>query len=376
MFIKQIILKIDQDISFTKELFDFANNQNTIALVFINDQREFWQKKIPDITSQFPECSFIGCTTSGHIIDELIYDNELVITFMKLEKTQFKINMLENVSGEDSFLIGKKISLEAPYSNGSCMILSEGLHVNGSKLVEGMINEKSNLKIFGGLSGDADKFQSTAVIFKNKLYSNSIIAVYFDENLSIERQIGGGHTPFGIERTVTKSVDNVVYEFDHTPAIQLYEEYLGEKASLLPAYGLHFPVCHHNEKSELVTRTLLGINRADGSLTYAGDVNLQSKIRLMKTDNQDLIKASQTAIDKITQENKSSEDVLLFEVSCVGRRLVLGQMTEDECAMEEKPKNIYTAGFYSYGEINRSFKSEECSFHNQTFTVTCLKEKK
>lgn len=378
MFIKQVILKPKDEINFSDELISFASNPNTIAFIFINENRELWKEKLSLITSFFPSCQFVGCTTCGHIIDELIYDDELVITFMKLQTAKFEIKLLENISSEHSFEIGEKLAKETPFFNGSCLILSEGLHVNGTKLVEGLLNKQGTLKFFGGLSGDADKFQSTAVIYQNKLYSNSVLAVYFDERVILERQIGGGHTPFGIERKVTKSNNNIVYEFDNIPAIALYEEYLGDKSKLLPAYGLHFPICQQkeNEKNELVTRTLLGINRDDGSLIYAGDVNEDSKVRLMRTDNQNLIIASQDALHKILRDVDPNDEVLYFEVSCVGRRLVMGQMTEDECAIDNKPKNIFTAGFYSYGEINKSYNSEECSFHNQTFTVTCLKEKK
>ena len=376
MLIKQIILKPDVELKFSSDLISFADNSSTIAFIFINEKRDYWKEKLNEITKSFPACHFVGCTTCGHILDELIYDEELVITFLKLQKAQFKIQLIEELSSERSYEIGEYISQQSPYDNGSCLILSEGLNVNGTKLVNGIINKMSSLKIFGGLSGDADKFQSTAVIFQNKLYHNSIVVLYFDENISIARQVGGGHTAFGIERTVTKSSNNIVYEFDHAPAIKLYEEYLGEKSQLLPAYGLHFPICHKNEKQELVTRTLLGINREDGALIYAGDVNENSKVRLMKTDNKQLIIASQVAVQNMLREINPIDQILYFEVSCIGRRLVMGPMTEDECVIENKPKNIFTTGFYSYGEINKSFSGEEGCFHNQTFTITCLQEKK
>ena len=142
----------------------------------------------------------------------------------------------------------------------------------------------------------------------------------------------------------------------------------------MPAHGLHFPLSLTNENNEPVTRTLLAINREEGSLTYAGDIGEKSKVRLMKASSENLIKVSQEAIHQVTDSGAIEGDMLAFAVSCVGRRLVLDQLTEDECEMKSKSKKIFSTGFYSYGEINKSERNTGCSLHNQSFTITTMKE--
>jgi hypothetical protein len=69
-----------------------------------------------------------------------------------------------------------------------------------------------------------------------------------------------------------------------------------------------------------------------------------------------------------------SEFALL--ISCVGRKLVLGQRIEEEVdavseVLGDTPK---ISGFYSYGEISTTLETPSCELHNQTMTITVMKE--
>jgi hypothetical protein len=63
-------------------------------------------------------------------------------------------------------------------------------------------------------------------------------------------------------------------------------------------------------------------------------------------------------------------------VSCVGRRLVMGQLTEEELdAVQEKLGAETTiTGFYSYGELAPFSDILKCQLHNQTMTLTTIYE--
>ena len=63
-------------------------------------------------------------------------------------------------------------------------------------------------------------------------------------------------------------------------------------------------------------------------------------------------------------------------VSCVGRRLILGQLTEDELevAQEKLGTNTAITGFYSYGELAPFSDVLQCQLHNQTMTLTTIYE--
>jgi hypothetical protein len=63
-------------------------------------------------------------------------------------------------------------------------------------------------------------------------------------------------------------------------------------------------------------------------------------------------------------------------VSCIGRRLLMGQHISDEteAAGIELGADTLRLGFYSYGEISPHDKSGICELHNQTMTVTSFAE--
>lgn len=62
-------------------------------------------------------------------------------------------------------------------------------------------------------------------------------------------------------------------------------------------------------------------------------------------------------------------------ISCIGRKLLMGQRVVDE-AEEVKAilPDMPLIGFYSYGEIAPHKLTGRCELHNQTMTITILGE--
>ena len=84
--------------------------------------------------------------------------------------------------------------------------------------------------------------------------------------------------------------------------------------------------------------------------------------------------AAQHAYDALAAAGAAPE--LCLFVSCVGRRLLMQQRTQDEVDAVAKVIGAATpmAGFYSYGEIAPNNSSGFCGLHNQTVTLTLLAE--
>jgi hypothetical protein len=84
--------------------------------------------------------------------------------------------------------------------------------------------------------------------------------------------------------------------------------------------------------------------------------------------------AAQQARAKMGPAGNGAEIAIL--VSCIGRRLLMGQDTieEIEAAGAEIGTSVPTLGFYSYGEISPHATSGVCELHNQTMTVTTISE--
>lgn len=144
----------------------------------------------------------------------------------------------------------------------------------------------------------------------------------------------------------------------------------------LPGSGLRFPLSIRlTEQDEPVIRTLLAVDAAAQSLTFAGDVPQGGFCRLMKTEIDALIDGSGVAATAAKFSTDGRPGLCLI-VSCVGRRLVMGQLTEEELdIVRERLGPTYAiTGFYSYGELAPFADVIGCRLHNQTMTLTTLSE--
>jgi len=170
-----------------------------------------------------------------------------------------------------------------------------------------------------------------------------------------------------------RSTGNVLYELDGKPALRLYKEYLGERASGLPATALLFPLAMRVERGDekQLVRTVLAIDEAAQSLTFAGNIPTGSFVQLMRANFDRLVQGASDAATMGRVGRTLDGDLLALAISCVGRRLVLGERTEEEleAALAAFPPGARQVGFYSYGEIS-PFASGPCDLHNQTMTLS------
>ena len=173
---------------------------------------------------------------------------------------------------------------------------------------------------------------------------------------------------------MTRSVGNVLYELDGRPALQLYKDYLGARAAELPASALLFPLAIRSAGRAEVVRTILAVDEADQTMTFAGDIPEGCTAELMRANSDRLVEGAHEAAIAARKVGSSGE-VLAIAVSCVGRRLLLGQRTEDEldAVVSALGPDVTLAGFYSYGEISPGDQGF-AELHNQTMTLTTITE--
>jgi hypothetical protein len=170
----------------------------------------------------------------------------------------------------------------------------------------------------------------------------------------------------------------VLYELDGKSALELYERYLGEHAAGLPATGLLFPLSlRTGDASSAVVRTILAVDEERQSMTFAGDVPEGAWARLMKANFDRLIDGATGAARTCLQRGGLVGPELGLCISCVGRRLVLKQRTEEEVegVSDVLGPQAFLAGFYSFGEISPLRPSVGCALHDQTMTITSLSER-
>ncbi|MCS7062880.1 MAG: FIST C-terminal domain-containing protein [Methylacidiphilales bacterium] len=336
---------------------------------------------LEDLRTRYPQAQIIGCSTSGNIADTTVDEGTIVATAIYFEHTQTIATAQPIPTVEHSSQVGKTLVetlLQHPDLR-HIFILAEGLHINGSLLVEGANAALAGrpISITGGLAGDGTRFSETLTIFNGTALPRQVVAIgFYGQRIKVNHGCVHGWETFGVNRKITKSIKNVVYEIDGEPALKLYKSYLGEEhAKNLPASGLRFPLMIHQEGSnEPLIRTLLAVDETTQSLTFAGDVPEGNVAVLMKTNIDGLIEAAGEAARQANLQ--TTQDALAIAISCVGRRLVLTKLVEEEiCAVQDTlGDQFYLTGFYSYGELAPNMTQGMCNLHNQTMTLTTFSE--
>ncbi|MCP4213984.1 MAG: hypothetical protein GY765_04965, partial [bacterium] len=281
---------------------------------------------------------------------------------------------------KDSFHAGKNLVKQIRLEDlKHIFVLSDGLKVNGSELIKGVLSQlPKDIPVTGGLSGDGDRFRETYVIGNRASETEAIVILgLYGEKLKVGYGSMGGWDTFGPERLITRAQTNVLYEMDGKSALELYKKYLGKHAEGLPATGLLFPLSLRiREGYPRVVRTILSVDEAEHSMTFAGDIPEGSYAQLMKANFDRLIDGAVGAAKISTENDQGKSPQLAVLISCVGRKMVLKQRVEEEVegVKDILGANTILTGFYSYGEISPFRVGARCELHNQTMTITTFSE--
>ncbi|KTD51229.1 FIST signal transduction protein [Legionella quateirensis] len=367
--------------------FPDLDSENTLVMVFASPEFINHVNPIIELANFYSKSKLIGCSSAGEIFGSKIFDQSLSVVVVRFNTTLLKIAKAKVEHVTDSNSAGISIAQQLKDTElKSIFVLSDGLSVNGSELVKGLntVTEDKGLVITGGLAGDGSDFKQTWTIVGGEILTNYVVAVgFYGSHIHVGHASKGGWDKFGPVRRVTRSESNILYELDYQPALQLYKEYLGEKASELPSSGLLYPLAINeidgNESIQLV-RTILAVDEKEQSLIFAGDIPSGCYAQLMRANFDRLIdsanEAGQLANQRMMNDHLATIGPLLaIDISCVGRRLLLGERTEEEIesALISLPKGSTQVGFYSYGELS-PYTVGKCELHNQTMTITTFYE--
>lgn len=333
--------------------------------------------RLAEVRAAYPNAKVVGGSTAGEIAGTRVLDGSLVTTAVRFERSTLATSSIDLAPGEGSAPAGERLAGKLPRDGlAHVFVVSDGQQVNGSELVRGMAAAlPPGVAVTGGLAGDGADFRSTLTVTDEGPRSGRLVALgLYGPRLKVGFGSLGGWDPFGPQRRVTRSKGNVLHELDGQPALPLYKRYLGEHAAGLPATGLLFPLAVTLPNGVEVTRTILGVNERDQSLTFAGDVPQGCVARLMKANFDRLVDGAHGAAQGANLAGGQAQLAIL--ISCIGRKLVLKQRVEEELEAVQHVlgKQAALAGFYSYGEICPAAPDASCELHNQTMTITTLRE--
>ncbi len=377
----KIVSMLYQNSVFLKERNDDSMNFNEARLVigFGSTNLLSQTSSFNAIRKKFPNAQIALCSSAGEIFGNEVLDGTISLLAIQFASTTLKTAQVNIKEFASIFEAGKALIQNLPQEKLKLIfVLSDGENINGSELVKGLnFHKNTNVLITGGLAGDGEKFEKTLVGLNQQPESGKIIAIgFYGDKLVLSHGSLGGWETFGLERIVSKSNSNVLFEIDNKNALDLYKNYLGKYAGGLPGSALLFPLSvtlAQNQKP--VVRTILSIDNENQTMTFAGYIPEGSKVRFMKAHFDQIIDAASDAANLCLKMPENSPQLAIL-VSCVGRKIILGNRIDEEVEAVSEifgSKTLLT-GFYSYGEISPLNPLTNCELHNQTMTITCINE--
>jgi hypothetical protein len=332
------------------------------------------------IQTQYPNADIMLSSTAGEITQHGIFDNTVTVTAIEFAKSSVKCAATDfrDYASLDACAAYFFEQLNAD-DLVAVFIITDGDTLNGSDFMEALNKQNTAcVPIVGARAGNGYNFFSALAGLNDVPKEGIIVAAgLYGKDLLVGTGAAGGWDEFGPERTITRSNKNVLFEIDHQKAWDLYKEYLADYVDELTGFALYFPLALRvSENGSTVIRTILGFNETDKSMTFAGNVPEGGKIKLMKANFNNIIGGCATAANLCFQSHQNMLPDLSVLISCIGRKLILQERTEEELdeVKELVGADATITGFYAYGEIAPVAKGNPAELHNQTMCIFTLKE--
>lgn len=347
----------------------------TIAIIFTANNNE-----IEEITTLFQtyNTQILGATTAGEIGNDTITQGGISVLLLEIEKKHFKI-IQRSSNYENSIKTGQEIGQTAKtLFNNPAFIMVFTMNINGESLVKGITSAVGGCPaIFGGMAGDNMEMKSTFTFSDQKNGDNLVTVLVLDnDNISVEGMALCGWKPIGLENTITKASDNIIYEINNEPALNVVKRYFGEyfanslDQESVPLGAAQYPL-QIFRGDDYVLRAALDADESNGSLFMAGPVQQGDVFRFSIAPGFEVIDETVAGFKTYAEDHPNVDALIMF--SCVARHMSLGPMIEEEI---EGIYNIWKkpmAGFFSYGEVGQQ-ELGNSHFYNETCSLVLLKE--
>lgn len=374
---KQIQFEYQERKSFTEKLqaFKKENVAGSGARLFQIYSEVLAPAVIQDVTGAieecFPDTPYIGCSTSGNIIDcELSGNITVVCTDFELPTTKFEIFQYDmaklSVDEITAQIVEETRNRSWVKAVEMYFTIPEG---STTRFCDGLKDIREDIQIFGGVTCSDDITSDDSCVFtKDYGFSESsiIIVFYGGEDFHVDSIKVTGWKPLGREFHVTKSQGSLLQELDGIPAYDVYHKYLNIKNDENFFYNtLEFPLFYeHNDTT--ILRTPVSSN-ADGSINMTSDMDIGSVVRISYGDPSTIVESIRHDSQRIAQ---FGPDVLHI-FSCAARRTF---WTNKEPTYEIQPFHDISpsCGFFSHGEFLRT--KGNLNQHNVTLVIAAMRE--
>ncbi len=326
---------------------------------------------------------------------------EGIITQGEANEGNFTVALMVVHSAEVRFHHARAGNMKAaPFDNGRAIaeslrehaggdiigmvLLADGIGFNFDKFTNGFrqhFGTRREVLLFGGMAADNWAMKQTYQYYDDQIFSDGAVAVLMTGSLRVAHAVNHGCMAIGNERTVTRCKDNIIYEIDHKPVLEILKEYLLEdevdnwtKTVVNLSWGFKATNDIKDEYDELMIRFMPAKDDEAGSITIPTEVQEGTKVWMTRRDHDKIGKGVGRIGEQIKQKLDGNVPKLVLHFDCAGR----GKMVFREqrklgmlrSLQQELGPEVPWLGFYTYGEIG-PVGTCNC-FHNYTLSLMAL----
>ncbi|MDO4796569.1 MAG: GGDEF domain-containing protein [Coriobacteriales bacterium] len=324
-----------------------------------------------DLQTQFPQAHVVGTMSAGEIACGRLVPRGVLVSALLFEDTNVQVLRYDDVLDREAF-VGKQIrrDVEAVDHVKAVELLFPGTEVYTKGLFEQLSLCDTSIQFFGGYSGGHELNAPARFVFDpSGIMRNSILVTVFSgPNLHVDIDKVIGWEPLGLPFTVTKAHGNRLIELDGRPASEVYEKFLQIDRTQTDnaEEGYTFPFLAQY-KGEAWLRSAIHIGE-DGSLDLHGYVTEGMEIQLSYGNTESIVRQINQRVEALRQFKPQA--ILLY--SCIVRKVFWEDFVDIE--MEPFAQLCSTAGFHTWGEIQRNPHTHEVVEHNVTLLSIALRE--
>lgn len=336
------------------------------------------EKLVEGIDDAWPGIALIGCTTAGEFSSKLGYcDDSTTLMLFGSDVVEITAGLGRDVSKDIDTACSRALAtaLEAATKPPAlCITLPESLTTSGQQIVESLREKLKSVPVLGATAGDSMELTGTHQFFGRQVCSDSVPVLLFSGPLILSLAVTSGWKAMGEPGLVTRSEGSLVHEIDGRPAIEFYQNRVGDHATP----GPETPIAILDEAGEIagLRATLPPFVQESGAINYFGDVREGTMVQITAVDRAAILEGCKASVEKAFTDyphGKTPAAALMF--SCAARKIMLGTRTGEEIGIAQSVigSQIPVCGFYGYGEIGPLDTHDPISkYHNETFVTLIL----
>ena len=330
-----------------------------------------------------------GCSGEGTISGDNADESNFSVVVMAISSEELRwTNGLARGLGADSRAVGQRVAQSLSSNLGAdalgLFVFPDGTTVNFDEFFAGIDENLPSdrfLPIWGGGASDNFAMRQTYQYCDDEIASDGVAYTLLSGEALPAWTIDVGYVPIGGERTVTCSQGNVIYEIDGRPALEVFHEYLPDPAlaehwgaQLANSFALCFRSPKYIKEEDYIFRAVLSVNKAEGSLTLATEVQEGTKVWLSSRNPEKVTTGLDLMATQIKQQLGDTQPKLVFHFDCTARGKIMFRDQEKLRILRRFRQavgpDVPWVGFYTYGEIGPVGK-HNCH-HNYTAVVLAL----